>query len=756
MKRHFSTFMVTMLALAAMAVPAKKGLWQTVRLADGSEVRAQLMGDEHLHFWQTESGLKLVGGEDGTYVKADMDRLRLNAAKRRKQPLTAGPRRAPLRVSIGEQTHYTGRKKGVVILMQFTDTKFKTANNKAKYNNLLNAPDYSEGSFKGSVADYFRAQSGGRFELEFDVVGPFMAAKNTSYYGSNDSDGLDKHPDELIVEAVKAANAEVDFKDYDWDGDGQVDQVFVVYAGKGEADGGANTTIWPHMYWLSATNKSLTLDGVRIDTYACSNEIDPYGSIEGIGCFCHEFSHCLGYPDFYDTSYSGWFGMGAWDLMDQGSYNGNGFRPAGYSAYEKWMAGWLEPVELDKEGATIDSLRAISEGGGAYIIYNDGHRDEYYMVENRQKTGWDASLPGKGLMITHVDFDKAIWEDNTPNTRVTTSDMYENGYSKTNDHQRFTIFHADNTASIGNMSTDLYPYGSKDSLTDTSTPKASLYNANTDGSKLMHKPITGIKQNSDQTISFLFRGGYVAPDTTQVEPSDTTAVEPADTVEVKPVDPVIVITGDTLFYESFNQCSGKGGNDGNWSTQGNFSGSSTYKPDNSAWVVNNNRAYGGYECARFGTGSDVGLLTSPTFNVDGEATLVFRAAGWYKDDMSLKVNIATDYAELADTTLTMASFAWTDFTVHFEGKGHAHITFRPNRRFILDDVLVVRGRQEQPALEGDLNADGIVDLADVATAISLIAAAPEAERPDLNADGQFDIADILCLLNKLRPNTGGE
>ena len=155
-------------------------------------------------------------------------------------------------------------------------------------------------------------------------------------------------------------------------------------------------------------------------------------------------------------------------------------------------------------------------------------------------------------------------------------------------------------------------------------------------------------------------------------------------------------------------------------------------------------------------GECTGLLTSPTFNVDGEATLVFRAAGWYKDDMSLKVNIATDYAELADTTLTMASFAWTDFTVHFEGKGHAHITFRPNRRFILDDVLVVRGRQEQPALEGDLNADGIVDLADVATAISLIAAAPEAERPDLNADGQFDIADILCLLNKLRPNTGGE
>ena len=729
-----------------MAVPAKKGVWQTIRLADGTEVKAQLVGDEHIHFWQTSDGRQLVAQEDGTYRRADMEQLRRNAMQRRQVKSAIGARRAPRRVSIGERTEYLGPKKGIVILMQYTDTKFKTANNLAKYKDILNKENYNTSPFKGSVSDYFKAQSGGKFELTFDVVGPYTASNKASYYGSNNSQGDDKNPDKLIVEAVKAANAEVDFKDYDWDGDGEVDQVFVLYAGKGEADGGGATTIWPHMYYLSATGAQLTLDGVKIDTYACANEVKSDGSINGIGCFCHEFSHCLGYPDFYDTSYSGWFGMNEWDLMDAGSYNGDAFQPAGYSAYEKWMAGWLEPIVLDKDGVTIDSLKAISENGDAYIIYNDGHADEYYMVENRQKTGWDASLPGKGLMITHVDFDKTIWEDNTPNTKVTSA-MLQYGYSKTNDHQRFTIFHADNTESAYNMSTDLYPYNTKNSLTDTTTPKASLYNKNTDGSKLMHKPITEIKQNADKTMSFLFRGGYVEPDTTQVVPGDTTQVVPGDTTIVVPVDTTIVIAGDTLFHESFDKCDGKGGNDGNWGTQGYFSGTSAYKPDNKGWIVNNNRAYGGYQCARFGTSSDVGLLTSPSFAFDGETTLVFRAAGWYKDDMSLKVTIATDDKELVDTTLTMASFAWTNFIIPFEGKGKATITFRPNKRFILDDVLVIRKQEEAPSLDGDLNIDGVVDFADVATAIALISSGPVTEVRDLNGDGEFNIADILYLLN---------
>ena len=264
--------------------------------------------------------------------------------------------------------------------MQFKDKSFKAANNLDKYKDIMNMENYTVGSFKGSVSDYFKAQSKNKdgesqFELTFDVVGPYTSAKNLSYYGSNNSNGDDKHPDELIVEAVTAADAEVDFNDYDWDGDGEVDQVFVLYAGNGEADGGAASTIWPHMWELGFTGKSLTLDGVLINTYACSNETKTSGSIEGIGCFCHEFSHCLGFPDFYDTSYSGWYGMGDYDLMCGGSYNGGTFCPAGYNAYEKWMAGWLEPIELTTD-QKIENLTPISDAGDAYIIRNSGHSDE--------------------------------------------------------------------------------------------------------------------------------------------------------------------------------------------------------------------------------------------------------------------------------------------------------------------------------------------------------------------------------------------
>ena len=277
---------VALFSIAAMAVPAKKGVWQTIRLADGTEVKAQLVGDEHIHFWQTSDGRQLVAQEDGTYRRADMEQLRRNAMQRRQVKSAIGARRAPRRVSIGERTEYLGPKKGIVILMQYTDTKFKTANNLAKYKDILNKENYNTSPFKGSVSDYFKAQSGGKFELTFDVVGPYTASNKASYYGSNNSQGDDKNPDKLIVEAVKAANAEVDFKDYDWDGDGEVDQVFVLYAGKGEADGGGATTIWPHMYYLSATGAQLTLDGVKIDTYACANEVKSDGSINGIGCFC--------------------------------------------------------------------------------------------------------------------------------------------------------------------------------------------------------------------------------------------------------------------------------------------------------------------------------------------------------------------------------------------------------------------------------------------------------------------------------------
>lgn len=663
----------------AMAVPAKRGVWKTVMLADGTEVRAELRGDEHAHFWQTEDGRRLTEC-DGIWQEATVEQLLVRQMSRKAKLVASHAQKAPRKVTIGERTSYMGKKKGIVILAQYTDVKFKSDNNLAKYKRILNEEGYTttEG-FKGSVADYFKAQSGGLFELEFDVVGPYTMKYNRAYYGGNNSNDEDKNPDAMIVEACKAADAEVNFADYDWDGDGYVDQVFVLYAGTGEADSYDNDAIWPHMYELSATRKSMKLDGVTIDTYACSNEVDMYGSIEGIGCFCHEFSHCMGFPDFYDVFYEGNFGMSSFDLMEQGSYNGNGFLPAGYSGHEKMMCGWLEPVELDAENVEVSNLKPMSEGGKSYVIYNKAHPDEYYMLENRQKTGWDAGLPAKGLMITHVDFDKNIWEANIPNSIISASSEYVKYYGyPVNDHQRMTIFHADNnddskywnssaqTYSQTTLTTDLYPYQKNDSLTNTSKPAATLYNKNTDGTKFMNKKILGITQNSDRTMSFRFVGAE-------------------ETVEPTP-DPGF--EGDTLFYETFDKSVGKGGNDDAWSGQ---VANSAFVADYQGWDVEN--AYGAAQCAKFGTGSKKGRATTPAIKADGAAILTFRAAAWNGTSEKTTLLLSVSNGTIEPESVTLAKGEWQEYTATLSGADFVTVTFESkanaNNRFFLDDILVV-------------------------------------------------------------------
>ena len=681
MKKFLMAISFMVFTITVMAVPAKRGVWKTLKLADGTELRAQLVGDEHGNYWKGDDGKGYRQAADADYfVVIDKNVITAKANARRNMLNTKRAKRlASRRVSIGEQTHYTGKKKGLVILMQFKDTKFKTANNLAKYKKILNEENFSDGNFKGSVADYFKAQSGGIFELTFDVVGPYTAEQKYSYYGKDyGGEGNDQHADELIVEAVNAAHndteAGINFKDYDWDGDGEVDQVFILYAGKGQADGGASNTIWPHMYYLSSTEKTQTIDGVIIDTYACSNEIKSDDSIEGIGCFCHEFSHCMGFPDFYDTSYSGWFGMGEWDLMCGGSYNGGSFRPAGYTAYEKWMSGWLEPIELTDD-VKVEKLKPTSEGGDVYILYNSGHHDEYYMIENRQLKGWDASLPGAGLMITHVDFNKDIWEENNPNTKVTQQTVNEyasQGYTiHANDHQRCSLIRANNKSSDYSYDSDVYPYNKLDSLTATSKPAASLYNKNAAGKKFMEKGITKITKNSDGTMSFVY--GIVSG-------GDDPVVDPI-------VDPENPVEGE--FYESFDQCAGTGGNDNLWNQT---IASATFEPDNEGWTAVGDKSYGANKCARFGTSPQgskavVGSATTPAITLNGVATLTFKAGAWNGKDDGTTLSLSVNGGTIDKTSVTLTKGAFNDYEATVTGTGVVKITFAIDKgRLFLDEV----------------------------------------------------------------------
>ena len=148
-------------------------------------------------------------------------------------------------------SNFTGKKKGLIILVEFSDKSFMETNNKALYNRIANEKNFKHGDFIGSVSDYFYAQSYGTFELSFDIAGPVKLSKKQSYYGQNDSDGNDMHPGEMVIEALKAIKDTTDFAQYDWDGDKEVDQVYIIYAGRGEADGGPGNVIWPHEYTLT-------------------------------------------------------------------------------------------------------------------------------------------------------------------------------------------------------------------------------------------------------------------------------------------------------------------------------------------------------------------------------------------------------------------------------------------------------------------------------------------------------------------------
>lgn len=501
----------------AHAVPAKKGVKRTIKLADGTSVVAELKGDEFASYWQADDGKCYVQDVDSRTFKITDKAQVVNRglAKRQKANdarIKRFAKRGPKREITGAFSHFTGIKKGLIILVNFKDVKFGRTHTRTMFDNIANKKGFTNSlGFKGSVKDYFLAQSNGQFELDFDVVGPYTLSQDMAYYGAHGKDGqVDVKPGHMVLEACQMADKDVNYADYDWDGDGEVDQVFVIYAGFGEADGGSEDTIWPHESRLSSWvgNPYATKDGVSVNTYACGNENtkDMLGRsrINGIGTICHEFSHCLGYPDLYDTNYSGNFGMGSFDLMCSGSYNGESFCPPNYSAYEKWIAGWITPTVLDKP-ASVKGMQAQDvKYGQAFVVYNDNNKNEYYLIENRQQNVgiWDNLLPASGMMITHVDYDKNIWEWNNVNTIVNYSGDYA---YLSNDHQRLTIFHADNEegSSADSQAGDLYPFNGNNSLTDTSSPAATIYQ----GGTTMGKPITNITQNEDGSIDFDFMGG---------------------------------------------------------------------------------------------------------------------------------------------------------------------------------------------------------------------------------------------------------
>lgn len=521
-KLYLMLSMLFAFGIAANAVPAKK-LQKVITLANGTQVSVELRGDEYLSWWEGTDGTayRTTATDENVFEAFDLEAQKPAAAARRARTEQGRVARlARVKNSLkgaddkmrglgGDHITYKGVKKGLVVLVDFKNKKFADGHDLEYYKNVINGKDFTdEGEgYVGSVRDYFLVQSNGQFELDFDVVGPVTMSKNYGYYGNDGAYQKDEKVYEMIKEACDGIKDQVNLKNYDWDGDGEADQVFFLYAGLGQASGGSNSTIWPHeselRYWPCGV---LSYPTGKINTYACANELQPetQGSSRyisaGIGTICHEFSHCLGFADMYDTSGGGGYGMSVFDVMDQGSYNGNGFVPCNYTAFERIYAGWVEPIELI-DPATVKDMKSVSDYGRPFIMYNYKNSNEYFLMENRQNTGWDKGLYGSnGLLIVHVNYVPSRWANNSVN-------------SSAEKMQCCTVVNADGSRENTQYSLqgDLYPYESKgvtinDEFTDDSEPAAKLYNKNTDGSNVLGIPITKIKR-SKGSVSFLVCGG---------------------------------------------------------------------------------------------------------------------------------------------------------------------------------------------------------------------------------------------------------
>lgn len=515
---------------------------------DGSELTVYLKGDEFFRYEVTTDGYLVKKDKKGFYnyahriqngkiistgIKANQIEQRTITEKEFLKTIVINPDLSSINAEsrasrVKEATEdgvtqkvypRTGSPKSLVILVNFKDISFVTPNPKTAFTNLLNQEGYSTNGGTGSARDYFREASNGLSSPEFVVVGPFTLPNNRAYYGENDTTNNDNDikPRDMVIHACNAASSNgVDFAQYDTDGDGVVDNVFIYYAGHNEAEGGPDESVWPHR-WVLGSSTNLIINGKKVYGYACTSELrGSLGSTMcGIGTFCHEFGHVYGLPDYYITDSSvktEHHTLSTWNIMDSGTYLNSGRTPPTYSAYDRFYLGWLTPTVLNSPNdITLNDLRTSNQ---AYLITQSGTHNlngsnpnpvEFFTLENRQKKGWDTYLPRSGMLITRVYYNQSDWFNNGPNNNPTAMGV--------------DIIEADGIA---------------DDLTRTGDPFPGARNITSYSPQLrsgidISRPLTRIKETNG-IITFKFMGGKNPP----VINSDHYNITPFSTVQGTP------------------------------------------------------------------------------------------------------------------------------------------------------------------------------------------------------------------------------
>lgn len=463
-----------MSATTMCAVKAKPGITQ-LQLVDGTIVSATLHGDEHFSYYSLLDGTPLKKCDNGKYEIISTETL--NARK------TAVFNALKTRASGIGSTYpsyfpHTGSPKALVILVQFQDVKFKSSDPVATFNHYLNAdfgtavPSQDVSVFNqedvnyGSVKEYFKECSMGKFTPQFDIVGPYTISKESAYYGTDDSKGNDQNFKQMISEAcAQAAADKIDFSKYDSDGDKFVDLVYIIYAGYSQSiSGNSDDYLWPksgtdNFYKYDENGKEISplkyliFNGCRVCRFGINNELNgspdsKIPSINGIGLFCHEFSHTMGLPDHYDTEYKDADNQSPefWDLMDAGEYTYDGYWPTPYTPWQKMLMGWATPITLDGTQAGQYTLEPYDLASKAYKIEADVNEDnfrinenysstelsdkkkkelkerakgEFLLLQNIRNEGWYKHLLGYGLLVWRIDYgdiDQVHLTDNPNNT----------------------------------------------------------------------------------------------------------------------------------------------------------------------------------------------------------------------------------------------------------------------------------------------------------------------------------------------------
>lgn len=692
---------------------------------DGTRLTLVLHGDEWFSFSTTSDGYTVVKDPtDGYYkyavlrsdeleagsvvahdaaMRTAAEKTALSATVRylTPDPKVVAAKRAKRRLH-GNDAHYDYKNfRGLVILVAYNDCPFVFSDPHTLFNDMINQHDYkgfmSNAQFPelvpytGSVRDYFYASSAGEFDPVFDVVGPVTI--DYSQYDALKSNNAQN----LVNAALDAADSLVNYKDYDRDGNGVVDMVFFIFAGGGSNfSGNDSRLLWPH----ASTVLAKSLDGVRFGRYACSTEL--YGRpqseiIDGIGTVCHEFSHVLGIADLYDTDGTSSGGSSVtpsrWSLMAQGSYLNQSRTPCAYSTYERYAAGFITPEKLTRKGTyTVNPITSSNMG---YRL-DSPTPDEFFLLETRKQEGWDAYLPGEGMLVWRVDStDVNVWENNKVNCNPS--------------HNYYQLLRAKNGTT--DSGTDPFPgTGGVTAIDNTTTPSLCSWNG----------------QN----------GNYAISDITRNAASGSVSFK----LDVQLFETHVEDFENVTVYGT--------------SVKGNFTTWTLVGSAKVAATDGENTGNGKYACAMVRSSELIsGELpwdaNSFAYHFGNPTTSTTVVRTYYRQPGATAWTALKNDAGVEMVTVGAGSSVDMKFnTILPQGTQVRIVEYTGNRTSpcYVDDIAFVAPAEEQP-LKGDLNGDGNVDVTDVTLLINGILGQTQVEGGDLNADGSMDVSDVTSLIN---------